>query len=121
MVGLFLLFQVPVYACYACHHGSYGGASKAAVLLLALAAGYGVLVLSQSQSRPLNVIGRVIGGIVLVVSLIGLICVGVSRVWCKKGAQGKFGGTKFGCPMSFHQMDSMKMPEDHTSSQQGGK
>lgn len=66
---------------YGYGHGC-GSGGKAVILLLALAAGYGVLVLSQYQQRPLNVIGRVVGGIILVVSFIGLICVAVCGVKC---------------------------------------
>lgn len=43
------------------------------LLLLSLAAGYGVLVLSNKQERPLDKLGRVIGGLVLLGALAGLL------------------------------------------------
>lgn len=61
----------------------YGSSvGKVPLLLLALAAGYAVLVLSQSQQRPLDVLGRFLGGLVVLVSLVGLLCVAVCSVWC---------------------------------------
>jgi len=56
------------------------GMGKIPLLLLALGVGYWVLTLSQKQGRPLNILGRVIGGIIMVVSFVGLLCVAVSRV-----------------------------------------
>lgn len=67
-------------ACGAKHGGVSAGVP--ALLLLCLAAGYGVLVLSQYQTRPLDVIGRIIGGLVLIVSFIGLLCVAVCSFRC---------------------------------------
>lgn len=59
------------------------------LLLLSLAAGYGVLILSERQDRPLDVLGRVIGGIIVLVAGIGLICIatcGIKRLGqCKTG------------------------------------
>ena len=60
----------------------YGSSvGKVPLLLLALAAGYAVLVLSQRQERPLDVLGRFLGALILVVSFVGLLCV----AWCSLG------------------------------------
>lgn len=62
------------------------------LLLLSLAAGYGVLILSERQDRPLDVLGRVIGGIIVLVAAIGLICIATCSVgrWrqCRTGGHG---------------------------------
>ena len=69
---------------------------KVLVLLLCLAAGYGVLVLANRQERPLDKLGRFIGGVILLVSLVGLLCTAVCgfRYW----RSGCFGGGAFNCP-----------------------
>jgi hypothetical protein len=63
-----------------------GGGSKVSMLLLALAAGYAVLVLANKQERPLDVLGRILGGLILVVSFVGLLCVAICRIGCRMGA-----------------------------------
>lgn len=70
----------------------------AAVLLISLAAGYGVLVLSQNQPRPLDAIGRGVGGLILLVALIGLVCSAVCGMKCHRMMMGC--GSKMSCPMS---------------------
>lgn len=66
----------------------YGSSlGKVPLLLMALAAGYAVLVLSQGQKRPLDALGRFIGAVILLVSFVGLLCVawcGISH--CRKSA-----------------------------------
>lgn len=56
-----------------------------AILLLSLAAGYGVLALSNKQERPLDGLGRFIGGLILLVSLGGLIGAAVCKAACHFG------------------------------------
>lgn len=91
-LGLFLALQAPVLAACGAMGGGQGcSGGRASILLLTLAVGYGVLVLSQSQQRPLNVLGRIIGGVILVVSIIGLGCV----AFCGMKKQC---GTKASCP-----------------------
>lgn len=81
------------------------GGGKAAFLLLTLAAGYWVLTLAQKQAKPLNLIGRIIGLVILVASLGGLVCVAASRLWCRSEAAcepGSHGAMMMGkgCPFS---------------------
>jgi hypothetical protein len=64
--------------------GGLGG--KVSLLLLALAAGYAVLVVSNKQERPLDVLGRIIGGLILGISFVGLLCVGFCSMRCRTGA-----------------------------------
>src|SRR5262245_57402670 len=73
-----------------------GGALVLFGLLIALAAGYGVLVLSQGQPRPLDKLGRLIGGLILVVSFVALIAGAVCGVHCLI-TRGCASGA--GCPM----------------------
>ena len=56
--------------------------AKIPLMLLTLAAGYGVLVLASRQERPLDKLGRLLGGLILLVSFIGSICTG----WCRLSA-----------------------------------
>ena len=69
----------------------------ASLLLLSLAAGYGVTVLSKSQSRPLDALGRFVGGLILIVSFIGLLCTAVCGVRHMMGCMG--GGSCTRCMM----------------------
>ena len=70
----------------------------ASQLLIALAAGYAVLALSNKQERPLDALGRLIGGLILIVSFIGLICVAVCSIRCHWAAC--HGGSAMSCPYS---------------------
>jgi len=58
---------------------------KIPLLLLALAAGYAVLALSNKQERPLDMLGRLVGGLILIVSFIGLLCVAACSLACHWG------------------------------------
>jgi hypothetical protein len=53
---------------------------NAPLLILGLAAGYGVLVLANRQERPLDKLGRYVGGAVLLLSVLGLICAAVCKI-----------------------------------------
>lgn len=78
------------------------GMSKVPLLLLALAVGYWVLTLSQSQGKPLDLIGRITGGIILLVALGGLLCAGLCGMkacWGQKAVGCGMMGAK-ACPMS---------------------
>jgi hypothetical protein len=59
------------------------------ILLVALASGYAVLVMSQHQQAPLDKLGRLLGAFILLVSLVGLICVAVCAVRCYISPMGK--------------------------------
>ncbi len=72
---------------------------KVPLLLLALAAGYAVLVISNKQERPLDVLGRVIGGLVLLGAVAGLVCAGICAMKCAKMSCDT-GMMKSGCPMT---------------------
>lgn len=76
--------------------------TKVPALMVALAAGYGVLVLSVKQQRPLDVLGRFIGGVILVVSFIGLLCAAYAGIMCHRGGSmcGGPGMMSKGCPYS---------------------
>jgi hypothetical protein len=50
------------------------------MLLLSFAAGYGVLVLANKQERPLDKLGRLSGGLIVLVSLVGLLCTAVCEI-----------------------------------------
>lgn len=80
----------------------YGiAAGKVPLLLIALAAGYTVLTMSQGQKRPLDVLGRIVGGLILVVSFVGLLCVAACALrWCGKSAMCSYPGKSAGCAMS---------------------
>ncbi len=73
-----------------------GGGDKIAFLLIALALGYWVLNLAESNPNPMKLIGRFVAWIVLIVSVGGLICSAVCGL-CKR---------KQMCPMPSH----MAMP-----------
>lgn len=51
---------------------------RTAPLLISMAVGYAVLVFAKREARPLDWIGKVIGWIIIVVSLAGLICIAAS-------------------------------------------
>ena len=50
------------------------GSGKIWMLLLAMVGGYWVLTLSDKQNKPLDKLGRLVGGFILVVSFVGVIC-----------------------------------------------
>lgn len=54
------------------------------VLLIGAVAGYWVLERAETHKKPLKQIGRFLGSLVIVVSLLGLVC----AVWCPRGAHG---------------------------------
>src|SRR5262249_32737066 len=56
---------------------------KIPLLLMGLAAGYAVLVLSQNQQRPLDFLGRILGAIIILVSVGGLLCSLIFGLWCR--------------------------------------
>jgi hypothetical protein len=60
--------------------GGMGG--KVSMLLIAMAAGYWVLTLAVNTNNPLKLIGRIVGWLILIVSLAGLICAAVCGL-CK--------------------------------------
>ena len=100
---VFIATKGVLLANMGCSYGSHGGGGgKVAMLLLTLAAGYGVMVLSQGQKRPLDVLGRFIGGLILIVSFVGLVCVAACGVHCMM--ERRCGG-KSGSPLS-HMMES---------------
>ncbi len=75
---------------------------KVSALLLCLAAGYGTLVLSNKQERPLDVLGRLIGAVILLVSFVGLLCTAVCSWKCRYGdsMSACHGPRKMMCPFS---------------------
>jgi hypothetical protein len=90
------------------------------VYLVTLAVGYWVLTISQSQQRPLDILGRVVGVIILVVSLLGSICTmtcghrggSCGMAWCGAPRPSGCGMmAKGGCPME-HAMEAEKAPEE---------
>lgn len=117
MLAVFIVTELPAFTM-ACSHGygdgKCGGGGKIAFLLLTMAVGYGVLVLSQKQTRPLDVLGRIVGGIILVVSFVGLLCTAWcgSKRWCNKSAMCDYSGGKKVCPMSLQQMDGNQPPAE---------
>ncbi len=95
-----------------------GGVGKVPLLLLALAAGYGVLVLANKQERPLDRLGRLVGGIVLVVSFVGLLCVAVCSIMCRVSCHGERMGAACGmakptCPYSGNHDDASAPPAEN--------
>jgi len=56
------------------HHYGKIGFAKVPLMLLALAVGYWVLTLSEKQKKPMDLVGRLIGGLIVLVALLGLIC-----------------------------------------------
>ena len=68
----------------------------APLLLIAVAAGYAVLVMSQHQQAPLDVLGRWMGSLIMFVALTGLVCTAVFAVKCHYG--GACGVSSGMCP-----------------------
>ena len=89
-------------------HGGYseGRFFIVPLLLVTMAIGYWVLTLSQKVERPLDKLGRFIGGFVLLVSFLGLLCSAICGICymrsCRTGAMGAQGCSypmkKMGCP-----------------------
>ncbi len=66
------------------------GDIKVPLLLLGLASGYGVLVVANKQERPLDNLGRFVGGLVLLLSLLGLVMSAIYGIQCMRAG---------GCPV----------------------
>lgn len=83
-----------------CGAGPVGGAIA---FMLTMALGYWVLTLAAAQERPLFGLGRFVGGVILLASLIGLVAVAACG-FCKMksgcGAGGACPVKMSGCPMS---------------------
>ncbi|MCG3204464.1 MAG: hypothetical protein KCHDKBKB_01179 [Elusimicrobia bacterium] len=75
-----------------------GGVGKVSHLLISLAVGYAVLVFANKQERPLDILGRIIGGLIVLVSAIGLICIAACGIKCKMAACSK--GANMSCDYS---------------------
>jgi len=90
------------------HYGKIGFA-KVPLMLLALGVGYWVLTLSEKQKKPLDLFGRIIGGLIILVTLAGLICSAFFG-YCKwsKYKSGKW--SKSDCP--YHQAKGDLTPSD---------
>ena len=73
-------------------HGTVG-------LLLVAVAGYWVLERAESHKGRLRSIGRLLGGLIILVSLMGVAC----RVWCLATGRTGYGagGKGWYCPMGF--------------------
>ena len=65
-----------------------GGMGKVPLLLLAMVGGYWVLTLSQQQQKPLDLLGRIVGGIVLLIATGGLLCAAFFGLCRWKGCSG---------------------------------
>lgn len=74
----------------------------AAPLLISLAFGYGVLILARRETRPLNILGKVIGWLIIAVSAIGLLCTAACGLWmmCPRHRMECGGEAAMGCPFS---------------------
>lgn len=93
------------------YHSCTMGGGKAAVLLIALAVGYWVLTLAKKENAPLDKLGRFVGGLILAVSLIGLLCVaacGVMSMWCGRGGGMGCSPASMMCPAGGPKSATMK-------------
>ncbi len=74
-----------------------GGGGKVAFLLIALALGYWVLNQAENNPNPLKLVGRMVGWLILIVSLGGLVCSAMCGL-CK--SKKMCGGMKKECAMA---------------------
>ena len=65
-------------------------------LLLSSVAGYWVLERAENHKKGLRQVGRLLGWIIILVSLIGVTC----RVWCTSSGYGGMGMKGGFCPFS---------------------
>lgn len=70
--------------------------------LIGMAVGYWVLTLAAKENGANKTIGKVIGWIIIVVSLCGPICIAGSALCCK--SHGDAGGYSSNCPWNGHMM-----------------
>ena len=72
------------------HGYSRGGSGKAYFALVIIAVGYWVLTMAANQKGRLKKLGNWLGGLIIVVSLAGLICSAVFRAkkYCKYSKDG---------------------------------
>ncbi|OVE77293.1 hypothetical protein BVX98_03105 [bacterium F11] len=87
-VGVFFLMTPSLFAGYGY---AYGGCvvGKVSILLLALAVGYWVLTVADKQKKPLDILGRIVGGIILFVSICGLLCNAICGICKWRSSSGK--------------------------------
>jgi hypothetical protein len=75
--------------------------AKVPLWLLCLAAGYGVLVVANRQERPLDKLGRLFGGLILLLSCLGLVMAAVCKIQCiRSGGCDAMGGRPGRCVFS---------------------
>ena len=71
---------------------------RTAPLLIALAVGYAVLVFARREARPLDLVGKIIGWLIIVVSFIGLLCIAASSACRMCPLYRRSCDTTTGCP-----------------------
>ena len=102
---------VPAHAGGGCPAG--GAAGGAIAFMLTMALGYWVLTLAATQERPLFGLGRFVGGLILLASLIGLIA-SASYGFCKMkshcGAKQECAVKSGGCPFSGGSAEAEEAP-----------
>ncbi len=69
------------------------------LLLVCVAVGYWVLTISQSQQKPLDLIGRILGGLIILVAIGGIVCGMVHRMRGSDGCSPCGAAAGHGCPM----------------------
>ena len=74
---------------------------RTAPLLISMAVGYAVLVFAKREARPLDWIGKIIGWILILVSLAGLICIAASAA-CRYCPFHRSCDTALACPYYMH-------------------
>jgi len=81
-------------------YGGGGIGSKIGLLLITIAVGYWVLTLAQKQPKPLNTIGRILGSLICLVSILGIVCMlACGGRSCKlAGSKCGYAAKKAGCP-----------------------
>jgi hypothetical protein len=109
----------------------HAGTGRLAVplLLIALGVGYWVLTLSRKEEAPLDKLGRFAGGLMMLVSFLGLLCAAICALWLgiscmRSSGMCPFGGRASHCnsAMMGHNCPpaSSASPEQPASSQQPG-
>lgn len=70
------------------------------LLLLAVAAGYGLIVLAKNEPKWVSILGYVLGGAMIIYAIGGIACSACHRMCQAKGSEcGMMGDKKAHCPM----------------------
>jgi hypothetical protein len=99
-MGLLLTADAAQATCGQMGGSSAGQSLALPFLLLSLVGGYWVLTLAINQAKTLNVVGKIVGVVVMLVAVCGLVCMALCGMCRGKKSMCSVGSAKTECTYS---------------------